>query len=582
MNLNRKLAGALGVAIIFARDVAAQQNVGVAEIQSAANRAGDKSMSMLQMIFGDIVHNPLAGSSGGAGGGMIADVFMVLNSCILAVGAIWAIYIFASGLMATGQDGELLGQKKASSWFVIRMAVGFCSLVPIFGGFCGAQVIMLWGATMGVGIANLSQDAALAVLHGGGSMVVTPASPQTRSLSKYLLEANLCAEASNAALATMPNEAGVTADPKENFKATATAKKIVLMNQNGLSCGGAEVNYSSQDTQWDRISVAHAEALNGMQGTLNGAAQQFVSSILNQGTPPNLQKAIGDAASAYERQVNSAAQSSKGQIEALAARVDGDLKRDGWLMLGTWYQTFAQANTQFTKAVNATASGVPATPADALPYPSMFKKVMATYDMQVATAASTSPAGDPVKNISSGGSDEKNFLQRVFDSGSLGQQITRSLVNVNGDNSAGGSTNPLIGMKNLGDTILNTGTTAVAAWTAIKVVDKVAKKNIAGAIADKVTGWTGITEGVIDSLGPFVYMTIMALFFFGAMLSIYIPMVPFIIWFGGIISWLAVVGEGVIAAPLWGMVHLDGDGEGMGQRSTHGYIFLLNVLVGAD
>lgn len=55
-------------------------------------------------------------------------------------------------------------------------------------------------------------------------------------------------------------------------------------------------------------------------------------------------------------------------------------------------------------------------------------------------------------------------------------------------------------------------------------------------------------------------------------------MVPFIIWFGGVTSWFAVVGEALIASPLWGLTHLDGDGEGMGQRSAHGYIFLLNVL----
>src|SRR5260363_110891 len=55
-------------------------------------------------------------------------------------------------------------------------------------------------------------------------------------------------------------------------------------------------------------------------------------------------------------------------------------------------------------------------------------------------------------------------------------------------------------------------------------------------------------------------------------------MLPFIIWFGGVVSWFAVVGEAMIAAPLWAMTHLDGDGEGMGPRTPHGYIFLLNLI----
>jgi conjugal transfer/type IV secretion protein DotA/TraY len=553
-----------------------QSNVTIGEIQNAANRSGDKSMSMLQMVFGDVVHNPLAGGSGGIGDGMISSVFLVLNSCILAVGVIWAVYIFVTGLMSTAQDGEMLGQKKSSAWFVIRMGTGFCSLVPIFGGYCGAQIIMLWGAMMGVGIANLSQDAAIAVLHGGGSMVVTPASPTAHSLAKYLLEANLCSESVNAALASMPSDAGVSADTSEIFNSISASKKVVLMNRNGLSCGGAEVKF--EDPEWGSIGSAHATALTAMQASLNAAAQQFVGAITHEASPPDLQAAISSTASQYEIAINNASKESKGQINELSNRIDGDLRRDGWLMMGTWYQTFAQANTRFTKAINATATGVPATPPDSLPYPATYQKVLAAYDMQAAQSSSTALANSPVKNISAAGSDDRNFVQRVFDSGSLGQQITNSIIGLNSENSAGGATNPIVGMKNLGDSILNAGTTAVAAWTAFKVVDKTAQKSVVGEIANKMTGWGGITEGLMESVGPFVYMTIMALFFFGAMLSIYIPMVPFIIWYGGVITWLAIVGEGVIASPLWGMAHLDGDGDGLGQRSTHGYVFLLNVL----
>src|SRR5260364_64809 len=55
-------------------------------------------------------------------------------------------------------------------------------------------------------------------------------------------------------------------------------------------------------------------------------------------------------------------------------------------------------------------------------------------------------------------------------------------------------------------------------------------------------------------------------------------MLPFIIWFGGVVSWFAVVGEARIAAPLWAVTHVDGDGEGMGPRTAPGYMFLLAVV----
>ena len=40
-----------------------------------------------------------------------------------------------------------------------------------------------------------------------------------------------------------------------------------------------------------------------------------------------------------------------------------------------------------------------------------------------------------------------------------------------------------------------------------------------------------------------------------------------------------VVGEAVVAAPLWAMIHLAGEGDGFGHKTSHGYIFLLNCMV---
>ncbi len=135
-----------------------------------------------------------------------------------------------------------MGQKKSSPWFIIRMGFGFTGLVPIFGGYCGAQMIMLWGTMLGVGIANLSLDAGVTVLNSGGSMIATPASPQATTLAKALFEANLCAQSANAAIANMPNDSGVSVDAAENFNPITSSNKIVLMNQRGLSCGGAEID----------------------------------------------------------------------------------------------------------------------------------------------------------------------------------------------------------------------------------------------------------------------------------------------------------------------------------------------------
>jgi hypothetical protein len=61
-------------------------------------------------------------------------------------------------------------------------------------------------------------------------------------------------------------------------------------------------------------------------------------------------------------------------------------------------------------------------------------------------------------------------------------------------------------------------------------------------------------------------------------MAIYIPMVPFITWMGAILAYAASMIEGFARSTLHAMAHLDGDGDGLGQRTTHGYMFLVNAL----
>ncbi len=77
-----------------------------------------------------------------------------------------------------------------------------------------------------------------------------------------------------------------------------------------------------------------------------------------------------------------------------------------------------------------------------------------------------------------------------------------------------------------------------------------------------------------------MFLTLMQILtFFALMLSTYLPLLPYIAWLGALASWLTVVIEGVVAAPLWAFAHLDTEGEGMGNRAEKGYTFLLNVLL---
>ncbi|MCD9228635.1 DotA/TraY family protein [Ralstonia pseudosolanacearum] len=319
-----------------------------------------------------------------------------------------------------------------------------------------------------------------------------------------------------------------------------------------------------------------------IQPTLSSAAQAYVSAVANGTRPDNPQDTINKAALQYQATITQAIDSSSSTLHGLENLVQSNLQRDGWIMMGTWYQTFAQANSQMTNLANATASAVPSTDLDNLPYPQLYRKVLSAYNQQIQQAASTGTPQERVNNLATGTTDPKNILSKIFP----GQAIVKMAIGMNSGQGPNGATNPLIGMKNLGDYILAGGWTALSGYAVVKgglaASDSVLGKTLS-AVGNVFSGGVlgAIKEGakgMLDALGPFIAMMIITLFFFGAVLSIYIPMLPFMIWFGGIVSWYAVVGEAIVAAPLWAMTHLDGDGEGMGQRTTHGYIFLLNVM----
>lgn len=588
----------------------------IGTITAAANNGTDKSMSLLQLVYGSIVSNPLS-SGGGSSGGMIAQVFLVLNSCALAAGVIWAAYLFLIALIATGQEGEFLGAKRSSPMWIVRIAIGFSGLVPMFGGgYSGAQVIMLLGTQLGVGIANLTLSAAISVLTSGGTMVATPVAPQVTTLAKSLFEANLCAQAANKAISNLPNDAGVSADSGETFSVLTATGKVVLMNQNGLSCGGAEINSNSAssttsgaaagttdlvayapDTSSLNSSLLSAQqsALTAMQSTLSSAAAAYVTAVNAGQQPTDPQTTINQASQTYQNSIQAAISSASGTISGISSTIQSNLTRDGWIMLGAWYQSFAQANSQLSSLAASVATAVPPTDLDNLPYPQLYQSVIAEYNEQVAQDASTSTPSSstsggsststPVNNLFTGTTDPQGILSHLFN----GQGLVNEAISVTSGSGSSGTTtgvNPLIGMKNMGDYILDAGWWTLAAyvgWNALSGASQSTLGSVFKGAANALTfGAAGALQGAASSavkaLAPLIMMMVIALFFFGAMLSVYLPMLPFIIWFGGIMSWFCVVAEAMVAAPLWAFSHLDGEGEGMGQRTQHGYIFLLNLM----
>ena len=599
MRASRMFAGLLATATYFLALPVFADGTTLGEITSAAKRSGDKSRQALVSIYGNVVNNPLA--TGGAGGGdtILASVFQMTNGALLVIGAFFACYIMFRKLTQTAHDGSIYDREKHTLWGPIRLVWGLASLVPTANGWSLSQLLMLWAASMmGVGIANLGVDASVAAFNDGKSMVVQPVMPSTVSLAHSVFEFNLCMHSINAGLA-QAESSGALVTQDGYIQQYPTNSGYVLRNASFV-CGGADINNNlspqAQSTNWFSgtidtadIRKAHLQALKAMQSSLTTAAQKFVNGVVQKqnggtGALPDAEIAIQSSAQQYENSINSIAATKQGNIAALAKQLSSSIKEAGWWTLGAWYQTFAQANTKLSDAVAAKASVYGMSSEGDPSMLMVYQASMAAYKAQQATSTytptlGTTTTGDYSKGAA--GSDANKIIGSFFSA--PGQRIVNYLADVNAGGEGLGQVNPLIKMKNLGDYTMAAAETGLGSYVAAKAIAQVkdgwSATGVFAKVVNAVSSIGDALQGVLDAMSPFLIMAIVALFLIGGTLSTYLPMVPFIVWFGAAINWLVVVGEAIIAAPLWAITHLGGDGDGMGQRSAHGWIFLLNVMV---
>lgn len=573
----------------------AQQVASIGDISQAAERTGDKSRQALVSIYGDVVNNPLATGSGG-GDTILAAVFQITNGALLVVGAFFAMYIVFRKLTQTAHDGSVFDRDKHTLWGPIKLVWGLAAVVPTANGWSLSQLAMLWAASvMGVGVANLGVDSALSAFEDGKSMIVQPVMPSTLSISRTIFEANLCMHSVNAGLASA-QENGVRISDDDYIQQVSLNNGFILKNKSYV-CGGADLTTTileakaNNDTSIDVTDLVngHIEALGKMQTKLNADAKQFVMAYLekaanNSGSLPVAEMFIQEAAREYENLLQAKVYRSQSEIADLASKMVDSIKDQGWWSIGSWYQTFAQANTKLSDAVAGKAMTFGPSLGGDQGITNLLHEVHAAYNAQTSAIQYTSTlgtqsSGDYSKGAT--GTDSNKIIGSIFQA--PGQNFVNWAIDVNAGGEGRGQVNPLIKMKNLGDYTMVGAESALAVYAAASAAMEAKNGfSLVGVFSRGVNFFTSagdVVEGIFKAIQPFLIMGIVGLLFFGAILSIYIPMVPFVIWFGAAINWLVVVGEAIIAAPLWALTHLGSDGDGMGHKTSHGYIFLLNVMV---
>jgi conjugal transfer/type IV secretion protein DotA/TraY len=75
-----------------------------------------------------------------------------------------------------------------------------------------------------------------------------------------------------------------------------------------------------------------------------------------------------------------------------------------------------------------------------------------------------------------------------------------------------------------------------------------------------------------------IFAGCMALLIPGLTTAFVLPMIPWVMWIAGIVGYLILVCEAMVAIPLWMLAHLTFEGDGLHGRGFAGYELLFNIL----
>ena len=357
---------------------------------------------------------------------------------------------------------------------------------------------------------------------------------------------------------------------------------------------------------FQNLAQSADQAANDLVHSIVAAQAANLSTLgLAQAIPPDYKASVIESlALAYQHDLESkiAAVSSGSNSGAYAAEqmvqnVKTTSQSIGFTSAGAWFTTLAGLSTAMEHALTASVS-VRSSPSQLASFqygsyvygPALRDKAFidaanagASSQAPGSTTANMAPA-DPASSWIDGKIHDVAMkmcptgtaMNNAAGVSSPGQCVVEGLV---GSTTLGANSSALIRMKDAGDYLMGAAEIGVTAFGALEGYKSGLTGKVEEDAASLFTG--GASDAVIGAgmvWGKILKEVFLAIMLAGVSMSIYLPLVPFIVWVAACATWLAVVVEAVVGAPLWAFAHMDAEGEGMGQRTAHGYLFTLNVL----
>jgi defect in organelle trafficking protein DotA len=575
----------------------------------------DQSIVYLGEIFGqvgDVLH--------GSGTQVMGIMFGAFNKAVVVLGIIIFTYIYGKGVLDTAAHGEFLGKQANSLWVPIRSIIGIALMIPKAStGYCVIQVFILYVVIQGVGAADMMWTKTLSYISQNNFANVSSA----KNMSKIMNAGNASKIASGVegifqSLVCL-DVLGKNNKGSQHLKFNGSDEIDFNYKLSGgakLDCGsiswGSTCPAGFSASQCKSFKAEAQSNLINIIDTFKPIAAKYVTYdnyptyYINDSnaTDPNGQSLFDYAGSNFIRQAIvqyiQTMQDAVFEIKPPKTQSNKSFaasESEGWISAGSLYYDLGQSDKQNTQQSSFASSSPDKN--DVNNYLKIHQQDSYGNAKAYATnlysgknvisqgASNSDAAGQSSKNkvgygfgvasaIVTAGTIVAAFLAPPL--AAVGILIVAVMgaftAAVEGIMASTSLLNPILTLQGLGHGIL----LAVSiAWIAML----------------SITFLTALGSNIMDCMQPVGYaMTnsigyiragvmalLAALFSIGALLAVYIPMLPFIYFTFGVMSWLIAVIESMIAAPIVALGVIHPEGHDFWGKAEPAVMLVLNVFL---
>ncbi|MCB1827943.1 MAG: DotA/TraY family protein, partial [Coxiellaceae bacterium] len=561
------------------------------EIFSVA--VGDPTQGFLAQLFGS-VGTVLHGTSGQ----LLGQVFHVFNLGVLVIASIFFLFTIITTVVNSAHEGRFMGSRQAKPAFsIIRTVAGFGLLLPLPSGYSLIQVLTMTVVLQGVGFANTAWNRALDYFADGGVVLVPPATDIANNinLAGTVLQAQVCMFHQQKFYQDRQAKEG--GRYVGGFQPSFTDYSVRFParpgnNANDAGCG--EFSWGKSEENKNRHMLAAMQKLIEDTGV---SARHIVDPQLH--SEHYLQGSAEDAVVGGAADWLNFTLPARGKTNDKLNIYLTQARERGWIFAGTYYYGLTKIQrdledesqyrfkiSQPILGINACGSGA----CDVINFPddyTLFSKALSpkatqgenpTLEkdyMHAAKFVSLARKRAILADKKSEGGEESSISATVDDSrlasllkpvfGKI-NEAQRALRNSNQTN-----TDPILQLQIAGNSLMSVLT---AAW----IIGSLTIFGIS-ALASTFSNYSSLGFAIRDMLNfftPIFMMLCTLLFIQGAIMAIYIPMVPFIIFTFSVMGWFVIVVESMAAAPLVALGLAHHEGHDMLGRSEEAIWLLLN------